>query len=195
MGRMNPLPSENVTELLLAGVAGQPSAFERLLPLVYEELRALARSCFRNERPDLTLQPTALVHEAFMRLVDQTQVQWQGRAHFMAVAATAMRRILTDEARKRNALRRGGDHVQVTLDAAVLEKDRGELDVVALDEALTKLASLHARQARVVELRFLGGMSVDDVAAVLEISPRTVEMDWRTARAWLHAALVEGRDA
>jgi RNA polymerase sigma-70 factor, ECF subfamily len=159
---------------------------------VYAELRALAGSYFRHQRSDHTLQPTALVHEAFVRLIDQSNAQWNDRAHFFAVAATAMRQILTDHARRHNADKRGGDWQKVSLDAAAAapnSSDQGEIDIVALDEALTRLQSLDARKHRIVELRFFGGLSVDDVAKLLSVSKTTVEGDWRSARAWLSAEL------
>jgi len=171
---------------------GDDAAAERLLPLVYAELRALAGSYFRHQRADHTLQPTALVHEAFVRLIDQTNAQWNDRSHFFAVAATAMRQILTDHARRHNADKRGGDWQKVGLDqaaAAGSDSDRDEIDIVALDEALTRLQALDARKHRIVELRFFGGLSVDDAATLMGVSKTTAESDWRAARAWLSAEL------
>lgn len=177
------------TQLLQAFGRGDPQAAEKLLPLVYEELRSLAAGFFRRERPDHTLEPTALVHEAFMRLVDQTAIAWKDRTHFFAVAATAMRHILTDHARRRNAAKRGGDWERITLDAAVTPPTESSIDVVALDTALTKLAALDERKHRIVELRFFGGLTVDEVARVLDVSRTTVESDWRGAKAWLSLEL------
>ena len=171
---------------------GDADAAQQLLPLVYEELRALAGGHFRRQRADHTLQPTALVHEAFVRLIDQTNAQYKDRSHFFAVAATAMRQILTDHARRKKADKRGGEWEKVSLDH-VAGSDRGAglqtLDLVALDDALTELAQLDPRKHRVVELRFFGGLSVDEVAEVLAVSKTTVESDWRGARAWLSAQL------
>lgn len=163
---------------------GDASAAERLLPLVYEELRALAGSHFRGQRANHTLQPTALVHEAFVRLIDQPDGKWNSRAHFFAVAATAMRQILTDHARRKMADKRGGGWDKVGLEQ-VGGAPQADLDVVALDEALTKLAQLDPRRHRVVELRFFGGLSMEEIAEVLGVSKTTVESDWRGARAWL----------
>ena len=178
--------SLQATQVLARINDGDASAAAQLLPLVYEELRALAGSHFKRQRPDHTLQPTALVHEAFVRLIDQTNAQWNDRAHFFAVAATAMRQILTDHARRRMADKRGGDWERVTLDQTVAASDDHEqIDLVALDEVLTRLAAMDARKHRIVELRFFGGLSVDDVARVLGVSKTTVEGDWRAARAWL----------
>ncbi len=188
-GRFMSDNADDATQLLHAFGRGEPEAAERLLPLVYEELRSLAAGYFRQERPDHTLEPTALVHEAFMRLVDQTAVAWKDRTHFFAVAATAMRHILTDHARKRNAAKRGGNWDRITLDDAVTPPVESSIDIVALDNALTKLAALDIRKHRVVELRFFGGLTVDDVAQVLDVSRTTVEGDWRGAKAWLSLEL------
>lgn len=165
---------------------GDGSAAQRLLPLVYEELRALAGSHFRHQRADHTLQPTALVHEAFVRLIKAPDGQWKNRSHFFAVAATAMRQILTDHARRKKADKRGGAGEKIGLDQALgAANDEKDIDIVALDEALTKLATLDARKHRVVELRFFGGLSMEEIAEVLEVSKTTIETDWRGARAWL----------
>lgn len=169
--------------------AGDRSASERLLPYVYAELRALAGSYFRGQRADHTLQPTALVHEAFVRLIDQTGVQWKSRAHFMAVAATAMRQILTDHARRTNAIKRGGGQHRVELNDGLAISSGAGIDLVAMEEALTRLSEFDPRKYRIVELRFFGGLSVDEVAEVLDVSRSTVESDWRAARAWLGAEL------
>lgn len=168
---------------------GDASAAQRLLPVVYAELRALAGSYFRGQPADHTLQPTALVHEAFVRLIDQTSVKWKSRAHFMAVAATAMRHILTDHARRSGAVKRGGDQQRVELTDGVALTPAGHIDLVALDEALKKLASFDTRKHRIVELRFFGGLSVEEAAEVLGVSKSTVEAEWRAARAWLGVEL------
>jgi len=177
---------EDVTHVLeqLRG-ENRRDAADKLLPLVYDEFRALARHYLAQERMNHTLQPTALVHEAYMKLVDQTRVDWQGKSHFFAVAAQAMRRILVDHARSRQRDKRGGGRARVVLDEAVALSPQKDEDVLALDEALEKLATLDPRQAKVVELRFFGGMSVEEVAEALGVSKRTVEGDWTFARAWL----------
>ena len=171
---------------------GDAGAAEELVPYLYDELRGLAAAFLRRENPAHTLQPTALVHEAFLRLVDQTRVQWKGRTHFLAIAARTMRRILVDHARGRLREKRGGDRVRVTLQAELaLSPDRDE-DVLALHEALEKLHQLDERQARIVELRFFGGLNVAEVAEVLGVSKRTVENDWTMVRAWLKRELGGG---
>jgi len=177
------------TKILLAVSQGESGAAQQLLPLVYEELRVLASSYFRAEPSDHTLQPTALVHEAFVRLVDAAAVQWQDKAHFFALAAVAMRRILTDHARARRTAKRGGGWHRITLDGAVTPPTEAALDTVALDDALTKLAGLDERKHRIVELRFFGGLTVEEVSAVLGVSKTTVESEWRASRAWLEAEL------
>ena len=182
--------SDEVTRLLLASCHGDPSAMERLLPLVYDELHAIAAHKMREERTDHTLQPTALVNEAFLRLVDQSRVQWQGRAHFCAVAANMMRRILVDHARKRAAQKRGAGAGKISLeDAYGLSSGQNPLDLVALDDLMEELARLNQRHARVVELRFFTGLDVNETAKALEVSPATVKNDWRAARAWLAVRL------
>ncbi len=180
------MSSHEATQILQAMDKGASDAASRLMPLVYEQLRDLARSYFRNQPSDHTLQPTALVHEAFVRLVGQ-DVEWTGRAHFLAVAAVAMRGIVVDHARRRGAAKRGGDRHRVTMfDPAT---DGAPLDALDIDEAMKALAEHYPRQARVAELRFFGGMSVMEVAHVLDTSKSTVEEDWRFARAWLNARL------
>jgi RNA polymerase sigma-70 factor (ECF subfamily) len=180
---------EDVTVVLEQMRKGDKGAADKLLPLVYDEFRALARHYLAQERANHTLQPTALVHEAYMKLVDQTRVDWQGRSHFFAVAAQAMRRILVDHARSRQRDKRGGGRARVVLDEAVALSPQKDEDVLALDEALERLAMLDPRQAKVVELRFFGGLSVDEVAEALSVSKRTVEGDWTFARAWLSREL------
>lgn len=178
------------TRLLLQACQGQQAALEALLPLVYDELKAIAVRKLRGERRDHTLQPTALVHEAFLRMVDQTRVQWQGRAHFCAVAANMMRRILVDHARAKAAEKRGAGRRELPLLETIgLARERNPVDIVALDDLLTELARLHERHARVVELRFFGGLNVEETAHTLGVSPATVKNDWRAARAWLLAQL------
>lgn len=185
--------SHGATLHLHALVAGDRSAADRLAPLVYDELRALAGSFFAHENPGHTLQPTAIADEAFIRLIGQTQADWQGRAHFMAVAAVLMRRILVDHSRQRNAVKRGGDCGRVTLTGldAPASEGRGAhtVDVESIDRVLTELADLNQRQARVVEMRFFAGMSVEETAVALGVSEKTVKNDWRFARAWLHDRL------
>jgi RNA polymerase sigma factor (TIGR02999 family) len=163
-----------------------------LLPLVYAELRRLAASYLRRERPDHTLQPTALVHEAYLRLVDQTQARWQNRAHFLGVAAQMMRRILVDHARGHRAEKRGGDFQILSLDENIDVSGERAADLVALDEALKRLAELDPQKSRVVELRFFGGLSVEETAEVLGVSAPTVKRQWRMAKAWLYGQVQKG---
>ena len=177
-------PSE-VTRMLADLDRGDPAALARLLPLVYDELRHLADSFLRRERAGHTLQPTALVHEAYLRLVDQP-LRLENRAHFFGVAAQAMRCILVDHARARLAAKRGGGGQRLALEDAAGLSDERELDLVALDDALRSLSALDPQQSRVVELRFFGGLTIEETAAVLRVSPATVKRDWQTARAWLH---------
>jgi RNA polymerase sigma factor (TIGR02999 family) len=186
--------SPEITHLLLAWGEGDQAAFDRLMPLVYEELRGLARSYMNRQGPGHTLQTTALVNEAYLRLIDSSQVQWQNRAHFFAVSAQLMRRILVDFARARRNLKRGGAAEQVSLDeAAVVAPERGA-DLIALDDALKALASFNPRQSQIVELRYFGGLSEEETAEVLKVSPRTVRRDWSLARAWLYRELSKGKN-
>jgi RNA polymerase sigma factor (TIGR02999 family) len=183
--------SQPVTDWLIKWSQGDESALEQLTPYVYEELRRLARSYLRNERPDHTLQATALVHEAYLRLQDVSGVEWKHRGQFVALAAQMMRRILVDYARKHSAEKRGGGEIKLPLSRAERTPVSRDVDLVALDEALRRLAGEYPRQAEVVELLFFGGLSAQETADVLsasgvEISLRTVERDWRFARAWLH---------
>lgn len=186
-----------VTEILeTLEEAGEAGRAAELLPAVYEELRHLARGYLKRERSDHTLEPTALVHEAYLRLVDQDRLSWRGKTHFLAVGAQMMRRLLVDHARRRGRVKRGGDWRQVTLDHAVtplLGRSLGPEELLALEEALTKLAALDPRQARIVELRFFAGLEVAEVAEVLGVSKRTVEGHWTHARAWLRRELSERR--
>jgi len=185
---MTDQPDQPVTQQLQRLRAGDRAAAGDLLPLVYDELRALAGSFFKQERPNHTLQPTALVHEAYLKLVNQTDADWQNRAHFMAVAAQAIRRILIDHARKNKAAKRSAP-THISIDLASDHPQETEADVEALEVAMQKLAALNERQARVVEMRFFAGMTVEEVAAVLDVSPGTVKGDWRLARAWLQREL------
>lgn len=183
--------AEEATRCLIDLRNGDRSAIQRLLPLVYEELRALAGNFFRQERADHTLQPTALVHEAFVKLVGSTEIHWDDRRHFMTVAATAMRRILIDHARRKDAEKRGSGWGRVSLHPDLAEASRAEADVLALDDVLTRLTELNPHHARIVELRFFGGLTLREVADVLEVSTATVERDWRLIRAWLACELDE----
>jgi len=184
-----PTSSTQVTQLLARWSDGDADAREALIPLVYYELRRVARNALSRQRPGHTLGSTALVHEAYMRLVGRTSVHFENRAHFFAVASHLMRRILVDHARKHNAAKRGGDNVTLVLDNAVALPDTRDLDLSALDDALTKLASLDERQASIVEMRFFGGLSIDETSHVLGISPATVKREWATARTWLYDAM------
>lgn len=179
----------DVTRWLKKASKGDDSAVNHLMPLVYNELRALAESYLKQERPDHTLQATALVHDAYVRLIKQEDVEWQNRAHFFAVAAQAIRRILVDHARGRQRQKRGGDKQRVRLEEDVAFAETPDLDLLALDEAMEQLAQLHKRQAQIVELRFFGGLDVKEVAEYLGVSPRTVDGDWSMARAWLRRAM------
>jgi len=181
----------DVTILLNAAGTGDQQAAGQLVELVYSELRALAGSYSRGQNPGHTLTPTAIVHEAFVKLVDQSNHKWNDRAHFFAVAATAMRQILVDHARRARAAKRGGngDEWQRISLGGVGSSAEDQVDLVALDDALTKLASLDQRKHRVVELRFFGGLEMEDIARLLEVSLSTVEADWRGARAWLSREL------
>jgi RNA polymerase sigma factor (TIGR02999 family) len=182
---MASLPSE-VTQLLLSWSNGDKEALDRLLPLVYAELRRLARRYMRREKPDHTLQTSALINEAYIRLVDQRHVQWQNRAHFFAVAAQVMRHILIDHARRHAYAKRGAGARQVPLEEAASLTDLRASELVALDDALDTLAALDARKSQIIELRFFGGLSIEETAEVLHVSPVTVTREWRAAKAWLH---------
>jgi RNA polymerase sigma factor (TIGR02999 family) len=186
---MNDATPKSITQLLVAWGDGDHAALEQLVPLVYAELRRLARSHLRGERREHTLQTTALVNEAYLRLVEQKQVRWQNRAHFLAIAATQMRRILVDYARRRQYQKRGGGAPQVTLAEAEPLSDERAPDLVALDEALQSLAEVDPRRSQVVELKFFGGLSIEETAGVLGVSTTTVERDWTIAKAWLHKTL------
>ena len=181
----------DISVLLRAWSAGDQSALETLTPIVFDELRRLARRYMNKERPGHTLQPTALVNEAYMRLVDYKNMEWQDRAHFFAVSSQLMRRILVERARRRN-LKRGGAFRHIPLDEAILTAEPLTSNVVALDDALNALAKVDARKVRVVEMRFFGGLTVEQTAEVLKVSAVTVLRDWSTAKAWLHRELSSG---
>ena len=178
-------PAHEITGLLVAWSEGDATALDRLVPFVYEELHRLARHYMHGERPDHTLQTTALVNEAYLRLVRWKDVQWQNRAHFFAVAAQMMRRILVDFARDRQYLKRGGGALRVPLSEAAAFVEERSTDLVALDEVLTALAKTDPRKAQIVEMRFFGGLTVAEAAEVLHVSEETVMRDWRLAKAWL----------
>jgi len=181
--------AHDVTQLLAAWSDGDPAALERLTPLVYRELHRLAKGYIHQERPGHVLQTTALINEAYLRLIDWKDVRWQNRAHFFGVAAQLMRRILVDFARARQQAKRGGAARQVSLDeAAAVAVGRGT-ELIALDEALQQLSAIDPRRGRMVELRFFGGLSEEETAEVLRVSPRTVRREWSLARAWLHREL------
>jgi RNA polymerase sigma-70 factor, ECF subfamily len=184
----------DVTQLLADVQTGQPDAAGQLMPLVYEELRQLARRQMRRERSDHTLQGTALVHEAYFRLVHQRERTWQNRTHFIRIAAQVMRRLLIDHARARRAAKREGELQRVPLEEPLLLTAEQSDELLALDEALERLAQFDARQSRVVELRFFGGLTVEETAEALGIAPKTVKRDWSVARAWLYRAVKNGRD-
>jgi RNA polymerase sigma-70 factor (ECF subfamily) len=179
----------DVTQLLADVQNGRPDAASQLMPLVYEELRRLARGQMRRERSDHTLQATALVHEAYFRLVNQPERTWQNRTHFIRIAAQVMRRMLIDHARARRTAKREGGLHRVPLDEPLLLTEQQSDELLALNEALERLAHFDARQSRVVELRFFGGLTVEEAAEALGISPKTVKRDWTVARAWLHRAV------
>ena len=182
---MNLQPQNQVTQLLHKWQEGNQEALEALMPLVYNELKRLAGSYLRRERPDHTLQSAALVNEAYLRLVDQTQTRWQNKSHFYGIAAQMMRRILADHARGHNAAKRGAGMPELELDEAMAQAHSRSVDVLDLEEALQRLEKLDPQQGRIVELRFYSGLSIEDTANVLGISPATVKRDWAAARAWL----------
>jgi RNA polymerase sigma factor (TIGR02999 family) len=181
-----PQVPQNVTQLLIGWGKGDKEALDKLVPIVYDELRRQAAGYLRRERVGHTLQTTALIHEAYLRLVDQKNVQWQNRAHFFGIAAQLMRRILVDHARTKKRAKRGGSDIRVSLNEATLTTQGQDLDIVALDEALEHLAEIDEQQSKIVELRFFSGLTVEETAEVLGISPATVKRDWSMAKAWLH---------
>lgn len=186
---------EDLTQLLVDAGQGSREAMDRLLPLVYDELHRLAGGLMRRERPEHTLQATALVHEAYLKLVDQTRVQWRNRTHFFAVAALAIRRILVDHARTHRRQKRGGGGVKVALEDKLAAVGTPVVDIIALDEALARLADYRPEEARIVEYRFFAGLTTTEVAELLGTTTRTVERKWRYARAWLYQALETSRPA
>jgi len=183
------LSSKKITQLLLDWSKGNPAALQELTPLVHEELHRLAHYYMRRERPDHTLQTTALVNEAYVRLIDQKHVEVENRTQFFAIAAQLMRHVLVDHARSRQYLKRGGGALKVSLDEAMAVIEERTSDLIALDDALNSLAAIDSRKVKVVELRFFGGLSVEETAAALNISPVTVMRDWRMAKAWLYDAM------
>jgi RNA polymerase sigma-70 factor, ECF subfamily len=183
--------SQEVTLLLSALTRGDDGASSKLIPVVYDELRRLAGSYMRRERVDHTLQATALVHEAYLKLIEQRSVNWQSRAHFFGVAAQLMRRILIDHARGHSRQKRGGEQKKVSLDEALIFSEQQADELLAVDDSLNLLAKIDPRQAKIVELRFFGGLSVEETAEVLGVSPKTVKRDWSVAKAWLYADLKE----
>jgi RNA polymerase sigma-70 factor (ECF subfamily) len=184
----------NVTQLLLEAQRGKRESLDMLLDVLYGELRRIAAGYFRGERPNHTLQPTALVHEAYVRLIDQRDVTWKNRAHFLGVAARVMRRLLVDHARKNSANKRGGELARVTLDDAVRAHESDACDILALNVALEALEAENERLAKIIELRYFGGMTIDETAEELGIATATVERDWKFARAWLRRQ-IEGGEA
>lgn len=186
---MNGSPPKDVTQLLIDWNNGNRQAPDDLLPLVYDELRRVAAHYLQRERPGHTLQGTALVHEAYLRLIDQTRVRWQNRAHFLGVAAQMIRRILVDHARAKQSAKRGRIAMKLSLDESIEAPERGEVDLGALDDALEDLGKIDPQQARIVELRFFTGLSIEETAEALSISPATVKRDWVVARAWLFREL------
>lgn len=186
------MPSpQNVTQMLVAWSNGDQAALDALIPLVHEELRRLARRSMRRERIGHTLQTSALVNEAYLRLVDQRSVRWQNRAHFYGVAAQLMRRVLVDHARRNARAKRGGGARRVSIDELGIVAEQA-VEVIALDDALTDLSRMDPRKGRIVEMKFFGGLTTEEVAEVLAVTPRTVEREWRKARAWLHRAISGG---
>lgn len=188
---MTPSPP-NVTELLRNWSDGDKQAQEKLFQIVYDELYRQAARYLRKEHAGLSLQTTDLIHEAYLRLINQQHVEWQNRLHFFAIAAKVMRRILVDHVRERHAAKRGGSDIRLPLEEAMVVLPEQNLDFVALDEALNKLAEIDAQQSQIVELRFFSGLSVEETAQVLEVSERTVKRDWNVAKAWLRRELSRG---
>lgn len=186
------MSSPDLTQLLVSWSNGDRVALDALTPVVYDELRKLAHRYLMRERSDHTLQSTALVHEAYMRLIDQKNVQWQNRAHFFGVAAQMIRRILCDHARAHQTAKRGGGAVKLALDEALAVPGGRDLNIVALDEALRQLEEMDPRQSRIIELRFFTGLSIEETAEVMGVSPATVKREWTTARAWLFRELQRG---
>jgi RNA polymerase sigma factor (TIGR02999 family) len=188
---MPALPQE-ITQLLLSWSEGDKSALDQLIPLVYPELKRLARRYMGRESPDHTLQTSALINEAYLRLVDQHAVEWQDRAHFFAVAAQVMRHILIDHARSHRYHKRGAGAEHIPLDDVAVVSQERATELVALDDALTRLATVDPRKSQIVELRFFGGLTVEETAEVMKLSPITIKREWRSAKAWLHTEMSEG---
>ncbi len=186
--------SNDLTMLLRASASGDPRDAERLMSVIYDDLKRIAAGQLRQERPGHTLHPTALVHEAYLRLVNQRTAEWNDRLHFFSIAARIIRRILIDHARERNALKRGGERRPISLDAVEVAAPMNDRDLVALDEALTELATLSERQSRIVELRFFGGLTIAEIASALEMGSRSVDREWQIARAWLYQRLAPQDD-
>lgn len=188
--------TSEVTRLLQDWSVGNRDALDKLLPLVYDELRRLAHSYLTRERPDHTLQTTALVHEAYIKLIDQRSVNWQNRAQFFAISAQAMRRILLDNARRHSAAKRGSGGQKLSLDeVGTIGSNDGNESLIALDEALQKLAAIDAEQSKIVELRYFGGLTIEETAEVLKTSPSTVQREWTIARAWLYQSITGSPDS
>jgi RNA polymerase sigma factor (TIGR02999 family) len=187
--------SQEITHLLVRWSHGEREALEELTPLVYDELRRLAKAYLRRERPDHTLESTALVHEAYMRLIDQNQVEWHNRNQFFAIAASLIRRILVDHARARIAAKRGGPALKLSLDEAVAASEQRDLDLVSLNDALKALNDLDEQQARVVELRYFAGLTIEETAEILGVSPATVKREWVVAKAFLRREMLRGSTA
>lgn len=190
---MPPFPSE-ITQLLINWSQGDKAALDQLVPLVYPELRRLAKRHMGRESPEHTLQTSALINEAYLKLVDQQNVHWQNRAHFFAVAAQVMRHILVDHARTRNYAKRGGGAHKLPLDEAAALTEQRAAQLVALDDALRDLSALDGRKSQIIELRFFGGLSLEETAEVMKISPSTVQREWRAAKAWLHHTMANKSD-
>ncbi|HEY9431841.1 MAG TPA: sigma-70 family RNA polymerase sigma factor [Blastocatellia bacterium] len=191
---MNKSPPNEITERLIAWGAGDRAALDQLLPVVYQELRRMAGNYLRQENSGHTLQPTALVHEAWLRLIDQARVDWRNRAQFFGVAAQMMRRILVDHAKAKHREKRGGDAVKLSLDDVInLSRERAA-DLIALDDALDELTRVDERKSRVVELRYFGGFTIEEIAQILEVSPETVMRDWKLAKAWLYQQIRQEAD-
>jgi len=190
---MQPPSTSEATRLLKDWSHGESTALDQLMPIVYAELRAIAARYLRRERPDHTLQPTALVNEAYLRLIDQKHVDWQNRAHFVGVAAQMMRRILVDHAKSHHRVKRGGGALRVTLDEEIAVSEERATDLVELDEALTALEAFDERKSRVVEMKYFGGLSVEETAEVLNVSVITVARDWKLAKAWLYTNINDNR--
>ncbi len=189
---MTDLTGDAVSRMVARASQGDERALSQLMPLVYNELRRLARGYLRRERPGQTLQPTALVNEAYLRLVKDKKQDWQTRSHFVAIAAISMRQILIERARARGAQKRGGDRARVTLDEGLVAGQERSVDLLAVDAALTRLATIDSQQARLVELRFFGGLTIEESAEALGISPATVKRHWAMAKAWLQREITEG---